>query len=98
MYKSNDEDRWGCVIYFIVFLFWGVFMLFSPIWGVDGPTATRVLTESGYKNVKITGYRWFAGNGDWYHTGFSAESPTGTSVTGTVTGGLIFKGNTIRLD
>lgn len=67
--------------------------------GVDAPGATRVLEQSGYTHVQITGYRWFAGgNEDFYHTGFSATAPNGSPVTGTVTRGFWFKSNTVRLD
>jgi hypothetical protein len=33
---------------------------------------------------------------DWSSTGFRATGSTGQTVTGAVTGGLIFKGYTIR--
>jgi hypothetical protein len=68
-------------------------------WGATEPeSATRVLTQSGYHNVHITGYRWFAcGEGDYYATGFWASSPSGELVTGTVCEGWL-KAKTIRLD
>ena len=56
----------------------------------------RVLVESGYSNVEITGWRAFAGE-DFYATGFRATSLNGKTVTGVVTSGFL-KGNTIRLD
>lgn len=60
--------------------------------------AKRILEQSGYTNVEITGYRPFmAGNGDTFSTGFKAKAPNGQIVTGAVTGGWI-KGSTIRLD
>lgn len=49
----------------------------------DDDNATRVLQQSGYTQIKITG--------------FEAVSPAGAQVSGAVTGGP-FKGNTIRLD
>lgn len=64
----------------------------------DDDTAIRVLQQSGYTQIKITGYRPFMkGEDDTYSTGFEAISPTGAQVSGAVTGGP-FKGNTIRLD
>lgn len=71
----------------------------GPLWGTDPIGATRVLQASGYTNIKITGYRWFVGGDrDFYHTGFAAKGPGGQQVTGTVTSGLFFKSNTVRLD
>ena len=65
----------------------------------DAPKATSVLTAQGYQNIRITGYNWMAcSKGDFYHTGFSAKSPNGTQVNGTVCSGLLFKGSTVRLD
>ena len=64
----------------------------------DDDNATRVLQQSGYTQIEITGYRPFMkGKDDTYSTGFKATSPTGARVSGAVTGGP-FKGNTIRLD
>lgn len=62
-------------------------------------SATRVLQDAGYSDIKITGYRWFAcGEDDTMHTGFEAKGPTGRRVTGIVCEGLLFKASTIRLD
>ena len=58
----------------------------------------RVLQQSGYTQVEITGWRPFAaGKDDTFSTGFRAKAPNGQTVTGTVTGGIL-KGSTIRLD
>lgn len=60
--------------------------------------ATRVLRQSGYGQIEITGYRPFMrGSDDVYSTGFKAKSPSGETVTGAVTRGW-FKGSTVRLD
>lgn len=65
----------------------------------DSSNAKRVLESSGYSSVQITGYRFFGcSKDDVQHTGFEAKGPTGKNVTGVVCSGLIFKGNTIRLD
>jgi hypothetical protein len=59
---------------------------------------TRILQQQGYKNIEITGWRPFAkSEEDVFSTGFSATSPSGEAVTGTVTSGWL-KGGTIRLD
>ena len=59
--------------------------------------AEKVLTSQGYKDIKITGYNFAAcSKDDWYHTGFTAISPNGSLVEGTVCEGLLFKGSTVR--
>lgn len=64
----------------------------------DPTTARRVLSQNGYTNVVITGYRPFmGGEGDNYVTGFEAVSPNGSLVTGAVCSGF-GKGATIRFD
>jgi len=59
----------------------------------------RVLTQQGYTNIEITGWRPFmASEKDTFSTGFRATGPNGVeNVTGAVTAGW-FKGYTIRLD
>lgn len=78
----------------------GATLFFALPRGCTSPkTAVRTLEAAGYKNVTITGWRPFArSKDDWFSTGFSATGPNGTVVTGAVTGGLLFKGNTIRTD
>lgn len=57
------------------------------------------LEGAGYTEVEFTGWRPFMrSDEDWFSTGFKAKGPNGSTVTGAVTGGLIFKGNTIRTD
>jgi hypothetical protein len=72
--------------------------ILAPVIAVDADGATRVLQASGYKDVKITGYKWFNGNRDYYNTGFEATAPNGTKASGNVSKGIFFKGSTIRLD
>ena len=65
----------------------------------DAAGTQRVLEQNGYTNIVITGWRPFMkSEKDWYSTGFKATSPNGSNVTGAVTSGLVFKGNTIRFD
>lgn len=63
----------------------------------DANEATKVLVDSGYKDVQIQGYS-FTGcsKDDAYHTEFTAKGATGNDVRGVVCGGW-FKGSTIRL-
>ncbi len=61
-------------------------------------TARRVLSEQGYTDIELTGWRPFmAGKDDTFSTGFRAKSPSGKIVTGAVTSGFV-KGSTIRFD
>ena len=65
----------------------------------DPQGATRTLENQGYTEIRITGYRWFAGSeSDCFVTGFRAKSPIGKPVSGVVTRGLILKSSTIRFD
>lgn len=60
--------------------------------------ARRILEDSGYSQVEITGWRPFmADKNDTFSTGFRAISPSGHRVTGAVTSGIL-KGATVRLD
>ena len=62
-------------------------------------SATKVLQDAGYSDVKMTGYAWFAcSKDDTFHTGFTAKGPSGRPVKGVVCEGLLFKSSTIRLD
>ena len=70
----------------------------KPILGTDPEGATRVLEASGYKDINITGYKWFNGSDEFYNTAFVATAPNGAKITGCVTKGFWFKGSTIRLD
>ncbi len=61
--------------------------------------AERLLHNMGYKNVKITGYKFFAcSDEDTYHTGFKALSPAGIEVSGVVCDGFLFRRATVRFD
>lgn len=65
----------------------------------DPSTATRVLEDQGYTNVQMTGYNFMAcSKDDTFHTGFTAKSPAGRQVTGTVCAGAFFKNSTIRFE
>ena len=63
----------------------------------DPVTAERVLSEQGYTDIQITGYRFFGcSEDDFYVTGFNATSPVGKRVEGCVCQGFLFKNATIR--
>ncbi len=67
----------------------------------DAQTATRVLNAQGYKDVQITGFRYFGcGEQDQYRTGFKATGPGGQQVEGVVCSGFSFfgKSSTVRID
>ncbi len=64
----------------------------------DEPRAQRVLEESGYTDVQITGYAWTAcSDHDDYKTGFRAKGPTGKQVAGAVCCGVM-KNCTVRIE
>lgn len=64
----------------------------------DDNRAKRILEEQGYTNVAITGYSLFAcSEDDIYATGFTATSPNGHAVKGTVCCGAL-KNCTIRVE
>lgn len=61
----------------------------------DEPTARRVLTEQGYRDVEITGYAVGCHRDDVFSTGFRAVAPSGRVVTGAVCGSALL--STIRI-
>jgi hypothetical protein len=78
-----------------------VALLLAGLWAcTNEEDASRTLRVSGYKNVKFTGYEWWAcSKGDSTCTGFTAIAPNGEKVSGAVgcsVGGCT-KGCTIRL-
>jgi hypothetical protein len=80
------------VIALITFFVWSVIPKSDP----EG--ARRAIEAAGYRNIAITDARMFGcGEGDFYHTGFTATGPTGIEMSGVVCGGM-GKGNTIRTD
>jgi len=63
----------------------------------DQKEATRVLNQQGYKNIKFNGYDPFGcSKDDFYHTKFTAISPNGQKVKGTVCSSPLFKKSTVR--
>ena len=61
--------------------------------------AQRVLSDQGYTDIRMTGYKGFScGKDDYYADGFVAKSPSGKNVSGAVCAGALFKGATIRFD
>lgn len=61
------------------------------------PEAEHALRVNGYKDITITGYRFFACQHDTFHTGFAATAPNGEKVTGTVCSGFLTSSQ-IRVD
>jgi hypothetical protein len=94
MEKSSAR---GCGIVLVIVAFIAL-VIFSIRGCTDEQGARRVLEDNGYKNVTITGFRWWMkGKDDIYSTGFEATAPSGNRVSGAVTRGW-FKGSTIRFD
>jgi hypothetical protein len=97
--KTNNKGTTLGALLVLILLFAGIAMIvFAPIIAVDADGATRVLQASGYKDIKITGYKWFNGTQDYYNTGFEATGVNGARVSGNVSRGIFLKGSTIRLD
>jgi hypothetical protein len=87
--------RFYLLLFFVAMLF---AVALSTTSGTDEPTATRVLQESGYKNIQVIGHR-FSGCSfdDAYSTEFTATSLNGLTVAGVVCTNN-FGGSHIRLD
>lgn len=59
---------------------------------------TKILSDQGYTDIEITGYRfWACQKDDTFHTEFKAKSPVGKPVTGVVCSGWVM-GGTIKFD
>lgn len=64
----------------------------------DPSNARRALAAAGFRDIEITGYRFFGcDTRDLYRTGFRATGATGLPVSGAVCSGW-FKSSTIRID
>jgi hypothetical protein len=64
----------------------------------DAQGARKALEVQGFKDIQITGYRFFGcGQDDTFKTGFRAVGQNGAIVTGAVCQGWL-KGATVRLD
>lgn len=101
MKKITLKDKIEFSFYTLLLLIATAYLVcaFIPSLHIDKEETTKVLQISGYKNVEIVGWGAFKGEkGDWYSTEFKAISPSGIPCSGTVTSGLWFKSNTIRLD
>jgi hypothetical protein len=85
-------------VHFLVLVLVIAVMAFG-LWPRTDPEGARTaLTQAGYSQIEITGWRfWGCGREDNVHTGFTAVGPTGVPVEGLVCKGW-WKGNTIRLD
>lgn len=95
--RRKEINVAGIVVVIFIIAFVILFAAATPTC-TDEVTTRRVLTEQGYTNIRITGYRYFGGGeDDVFNTGFTATSPKGHMVSGCVTRGLL-KGSTVRLD
>lgn len=76
-----------------------LFLFVGPSACTQPERASDLLARQGYTDIEITGYRWLScSDDDLFHTGFSAKSPTGQAIEGTVCAGWLFKGATLRFD
>jgi len=96
--NRNGEKIMTIIVTIITVMIFAFILLFAPVACTDEETTRRVLSQQGYTDIRITGFRFFGGGeGDMYKTGFEAISPTGHAVTGVVTNGWT-KGATVRFD
>lgn len=64
----------------------------------DSSSANKALDDMGFKEVEITGWRWFGCGEDYmFHTGYRAKNPNSKVVTGTVCSGWL-KGSSVKFD
>lgn len=93
-YRSHND---GAIVFALIL---AVLALIVGLNGcTDERTAERVLSQAGYTEIEMTGWRPFMrSEDDYYSTGFKAKAPNGAIVTGAVTSGLWLKGATIRFD
>jgi len=63
----------------------------------DDASATKTLTDAGFRNILIEGYSYLGCSDEPYHTKFTATNYNGIVVHGIVCGGP-FKYNTIRFN
>jgi hypothetical protein len=64
----------------------------------DGDKTTRILSDAGYSDITLTGYKFFAcSSDDNFHTGFVGVSSNKKKITGTVCSAFL-KSATIRID
>ena len=97
MHKTSKNIMKSVAAVFVFIAVAIAIVLIIPAACTDENTARRVLSENGYKNINITGYRFFNGTNDQFVTGFEATSPSGSRVSGVVSNGWL-KGATIRFD
>lgn len=82
----------------LVFLLFFLIFILTACSDPNTERVIRILNDSGYTNVELTGYRWRGcSEDDTYATGFNATSAVGRSVNGVVCSNLFGKGATIRL-
>lgn len=63
----------------------------------DNAATVSTLHKAGYSDIRTDGYAWLmCGDGDTYHTAFTAKNPAGETVSGAVCCGMWSKGCTIR--
>lgn len=99
LYQPDSSSRPAYGIWLLALCVVSLLVWLGPSACTRPDDARRILTASGYTEIEITGWRPFAASqDDSVSTGFRAKSPSGQIVTGTVSGGMLFKGGTVRLD
>lgn len=71
-------------------------LLFALCACTDESASTRTLKDSGFTDIRLTGYSYFAcSDDDTFHTGFTAKNSQGREVSGVVCCGWL-KSCTVR--
>jgi len=97
--KKTSETIFATAKFIIVATIVVFLIVTLPISCTRPDEATELLKKQGYTDIHITGWRpMMAGKDESISTGFEATSPNGQQISGAVTSGFLFKGQTIRFD
>lgn len=98
--RPIDPDNWLVAFYILIFSAMVVALLAPAMiaFAQGDETMLRILGDEGYTEIQSTGYRFLAcSENDVFRQGFTAKSPAGKPVSGTLCGNWL-KGHTIRFD
>lgn len=66
---------------------------------VDAGAVAEYARAEGWHSARVTGYSWYGcGQGDWFHTQFTAVGQNGQPISGIICSGLLSEGKTLRLN
>lgn len=95
---SDENPSFTQVVFSIVVLVVvGALFVSKNCTDSEHPRLLRCLELQGYKNAELGGFSWGCGD-DLVCWSFTAKSPSGHPVRGSVGSGAVVKGCTVRLD